>query len=88
LVQIARRRFCGFCQLHLAADTATASLLNRRREAAGRVEDDVIRTMATKLEPPDPLGNSWERFSFSIPVTDGSEVNFSKFINIYIPKPD
>ena len=77
--QIARRRSCGFCQLHLAADVTTALKLNTRRESRLRVEETVIRTMAAKLEPPDPLANHWERFSFSIPVSEGAEVNFGKF---------
>ena len=77
--QIARRQSCGFCQLHLAADVTTALKLNTRRESRLRVEENVIRTMAAKLEPPDPLTNHWERFSFSIPVSEGAEVNFGEF---------
>jgi len=75
-LQVARRRGCGFCQLHLCADTTTAALLNERRNAACRVDEAVIRNMAAKLEPPDPLANSWERFSFTIPVADGAQFNF------------
>jgi tRNA uridine 5-carbamoylmethylation protein Kti12 len=73
--QMARRHSCGFCQLHLAAEVPTAIKLNQSREAGLRVEETVIRTMAEKLEPPDPLTNTWEMFSFSIPVMEGVELN-------------
>ncbi len=80
-MQVARRRGCGFCQLHLSVDATTAAQLNQRREAACRVDEAVIRTMAAKLEPPDPLANTWERFSFTIPVSDGADTNFG---NIFL----
>ncbi len=83
-MQVARRRGCGFCQLHLSADAATAAQLNQRREAACRVDEAVIRTMAAKLEPPDPLANTWERFSFTIPVSDGADTNFGNIFFVEI----
>jgi O-phosphoseryl-tRNA(Sec) kinase len=76
--QMARRHSCGFCQLHLAADVSTAIKRNAAREAGLRVEESVIRTMAEKLEPPDPLSNPWEMFSFSIPVTEGADLNLGR----------
>jgi hypothetical protein len=65
----------------LSANATTAAQLNQRREAACRVDEAVIRNMAAKLEPPDPLANTWERFSFTIPVSDGADTNFG---NIFI----
>ena len=66
--QLGRRHRCGFAQLHLACPPGLAATLNSRRQVGDRVPGEVIEKMAGKLEPPDPLHNTWEQFSFSLPV--------------------
>ena len=66
--QIARKHQIGFCQFHLDAEIELAKSLNKSRDEFKRIPEEVIEKMATKLEAPDPLKNSWEQFSFQIPV--------------------
>jgi len=73
--QLGRRHRCGFAQLHLACPPSLAVTLNSRRQEGDRVPCDVIQRMAGKLEPPDPLHNTWEQFSFSLPVQEDVSPN-------------
>jgi len=66
--QIARKHQIGFCQFHLDAEIDLAKSMNKARDKSKVIPDEVIEKMASKLEPPDPLKNSWEQFSFQIPV--------------------
>lgn len=50
------------------SDITTALESNAKRSDDTRVPDDVVRNMAERLEPPDPLSNPWESFSFAIDV--------------------
>jgi tRNA uridine 5-carbamoylmethylation protein Kti12 len=73
--QLARKYETGFCQLHLEVDPSEALARNSRRGPDSQVPDDVITKMARKLESPNPLQNSWEKFSFSLKF-DQVENNF------------
>merc|ERR1719225_544713 len=66
--QIARKHQIGFCQFYLDAEIELAKSLNRSRDESKRIPEEAIEKMATKLEAPDPFKNSWEQFSFQIPV--------------------
>jgi len=66
--QIARKHQIGFCQFYLDAEVDLAKSLNKSRDESKRIPEEVIEKMASKLEAPDPLKNSWEQFSFQIPV--------------------
>lgn len=67
--QLARELQVGFCQFYLkVSDITTALESNAQRPDHTRVPDDVVRNMAERIEPPDPLANSWESFSFDIDV--------------------
>jgi len=66
--QIARKHQIGFCQFYLNAEIELAKSLNESRDESKRIPEEVIEKMAEKLETPDPLKNSWEQFSFQIPV--------------------
>jgi len=72
--QLARSHKLGFAQLHFSCDLELAKKLNSKREAECQVPDEVIENMATKLEPPNPLSNKWESFSFSLPVHESETV--------------
>ena len=62
--QMARKFKTGFCQLTLQIEVNEALQRNEKRE--DRVPCDVIKNMAAKFEAPNPLTNSWERFSFAL----------------------
>ncbi|KAK3595312.1 hypothetical protein CHS0354_004465 [Potamilus streckersoni] len=62
--QIARKYNSAFCQIYLSCDMDVACVRNKQREV--KVPDSVIITMATKIEPPDPLNNRWEKFSITV----------------------
>lgn len=64
--QLARTSETGFCQIHLDVEAGDAVSRNSTRDGASRVPDDVIEKMARKFETPNPLQNSWEKFSFSL----------------------
>lgn len=64
--QLARKFKTGFCQFLIEVSTADALKRNGLRVAAEQVPEDVITKMAGKLEQPNPLMNSWERFSFTL----------------------
>ena len=64
--QLARTFEIGFCQFHLDVSVADAISRNSSRDDFSRVPDDVIEKMARKFESPNPLQNSWEKFSFSL----------------------
>jgi len=73
--QIARKHSLGFAQLYLHASLQTATELNSGR-GVSEVPSCVIERMNENLEPPNPLKNSWEKFSFSVPVSSNTEFNF------------
>jgi len=73
--QIARKHSLGFCQLYLQASLQTATEFNSQR-GVSEVPSCVIERMNENLEPPNPLKNSWEKFSFSLPVSSNAEFNF------------
>ena len=64
--QLARKHTTGFAQLYFSCETETAVQRNSERPEEERVPSEVIITMAEKLEPPNPLANKWECFSFSL----------------------
>lgn len=65
--QLARDMGVGFCQIFMQVDDVnTALYANRSRDEKERVPEGVIRSMAHKLEPPDPMTNPWETFSFIV----------------------
>ena len=64
--QIARRFEIGFCQFLLDVHLDDAIKRNQSRRGEDQVPDDVIKKMAGKFEPPNPMANPWERFSFSL----------------------
>lgn len=51
----------GFCQIHVHTELGNAVQQNSQRHR--KVNEDVIVTMATKMEVPDKLRNSWEEYS-------------------------
>lgn len=61
--QLARKYEIGFCQIYLQIDVDIAISQNAKRDI--KVADDVITTMATKMEPPDWSRNSWEEHSIT-----------------------
>ena len=64
--QLCRKHQIGFAQLFMSCETETATKFNVSREADQQVPENVIKTMAAKLEIPNPLKNKWEAFSFTI----------------------
>ena len=50
------------------ADIELSKSLNESRDESKRIPNEVIDNMAEKIETPNPLKNSWEQFSFQIPV--------------------
>ena len=66
--QLARKLEIGFCQLFFSGDLEFALENNANRSEKERVPNEVIEEMNKKLEPPEPLKNTWEQFSFCIPV--------------------
>lgn len=55
----------GFCEVHVDCPSDMAVARNKQR-TLGRVEDNVIVTMATKMEVPDSAAYHWEKYSISI----------------------
>merc|ERR1711981_637824 len=49
---------------------------NKDRHESVRGPQEVITKMAEKLEPPDPHKNSWEQFSFRLPIKKRNEDDF------------
>ena len=64
--QLCKKHKVGFAQLFISCETETATKFNLAREADQQVPNTVIKTMAAKLEIPNPLKNKWEAFSFTI----------------------
>ncbi|XP_046362359.2 L-seryl-tRNA(Sec) kinase-like isoform X2 [Haliotis rufescens] len=63
--QLARKYGLGFCEVHVDCPSDMAVARNKQR-TLGRVEDNVIVTMATKMEVPDSAAFHWEKYSLSI----------------------
>ncbi|XP_060076600.1 L-seryl-tRNA(Sec) kinase-like [Ylistrum balloti] len=59
--QLARKFEQGFCQVHLHCTENIAKERNSKRKVR-RVTDEVITTMATKMEVPDPSIDPWEKY--------------------------
>jgi len=72
--QIARKHSIGFAEVYFQADLSTALQLNSQRKE-GRIPASVIEKMYAAINPPDPLNNTWEKFSFAFSVQPGTEVN-------------
>ena len=68
--QLARTHTAGFAQLYFSCDEQTSLRLNQDRAEEERVPSTVIQTIQSKLEPPNPLANKWESFSFTLPHTE------------------
>ncbi len=69
--QLARKHEIGFCQLFLDLDLERAKDVNSKRGENEQVPEEVLDRMASKMEAPNPLSNSWEQFSFVLkPNTD------------------
>lgn len=62
--QMARKHGCGFCQIYLRINVKGAIARNRNRLSP--IPDQVIETMASKLEPPCPDAKTWETHSLTI----------------------
>ncbi|XP_021378688.1 L-seryl-tRNA(Sec) kinase-like isoform X3 [Mizuhopecten yessoensis] len=58
--QLARKYEQGFCQVHLQCTKEIAKERNNKRNVR-RVPDEVIATMATKMEVPDSSVSPWEK---------------------------
>ncbi|XP_074640524.1 L-seryl-tRNA(Sec) kinase-like [Tubulanus polymorphus] len=56
--QMAKKYECGFAEICVAC--STESSLQRNHTRGHHVADDVIISMASRFEPPDPTGNAWE----------------------------
>jgi len=72
--QIARKHSIGFAEVYFQADLSTALQLNSQRKE-GRIPASVIEKMYAAINPPDPLNNAWEKFSFAFSVQPGTQVN-------------
>ncbi len=68
--QLARKHQTGFCQFFIDVPEKQALSCNESRCQEAKVPDEVIKKMAVKLEKPEPLKNSWEKFSFQIAIKD------------------
>ncbi|XP_053406856.1 L-seryl-tRNA(Sec) kinase-like [Mercenaria mercenaria] len=75
--QLARKYEIGFCQIYLQSDVETAISQNASRVV--KVADDVISTMATKMEAPDWSRNSWEENSISFSSEEDLKSVFELF---------
>merc|ERR1719342_1763501 len=71
--QLARKFKAGFAQIHFSCDINIAKSRNRSRSEEHVVPDQVIDTMSSKLEPPNPFSNKWEAFSFTFQVDEALE---------------
>lgn len=71
--QLARKYEQGFCQIHLQCNKELAMTRNSTRTER-RVPNDVIITMATKMEMPNPQECPWEQHSV---ILDTSTINQS-----------
>ncbi|KPP62868.1 L-seryl-tRNA(Sec) kinase-like [Scleropages formosus] len=67
--QLARRYSMGFCQLYV--QRPVTSCLRRNRTRSCPLPDEVIVAMEKRLEPPNPLKNSWEQSSLTMTSEDG-----------------
>ncbi|XP_071090107.1 uncharacterized protein [Haliotis cracherodii] len=63
--QLARKYGLGFCEVHVDCPSDMAVARNKQR-TLGRVEENVIVTMVTKMEVPDSAAYHWEKYSISI----------------------
>ena len=73
--QLARTYTAGFAQLYFSCDEQTSLKLNQDRAEEERVPSTVIQNIQSKLEPPNPLANKWESFSFTLPHTEDTQHN-------------
>ncbi|XP_068610348.1 L-seryl-tRNA(Sec) kinase isoform X2 [Brachionichthys hirsutus] len=68
--QLARKHALGFCQVYLRCDPDACVSRNRRR--CEPVPAGVVLEMATRLEPPNPRKNAWEKNSVPLDASGGS----------------
>ena len=73
--QLARKHEISFCQFHLDMEFQKAMDLNNQRPSEKIIPKEVIENMASKLEAPNPLKNSWEQFSFQIPLKNITDLS-------------
>ncbi len=64
---------CGFCQIYFPAKSAKAVEGDASRKAKS-LPAEFIEEMARRMEPPDPLKNEWEKFSFAVNLWDSEQV--------------
>jgi len=76
--RVARDLGLGFCQFHLHLDVEKAVDRASKRAEGERVPESSVRAIAQRLEPPEPLKNRWERYSFRI---DGL-ADFANFLDV------
>ena len=80
--QLARQTGAGFAQLYFSCDVQTSIRINRDRPEEQREPSSVIETIQSKLEPPNPLANKWESFSFTIPHTENTKHNLQMVVTV------
>lgn len=78
--QLARKFTCGFCELFLACDTHLALQRNKQRE--NPIPEDIIVTMATKIEPPNTHENNWETNSLILNSNGDLQSHMLKISNL------
>ncbi|XP_012688861.1 LOW QUALITY PROTEIN: L-seryl-tRNA(Sec) kinase [Clupea harengus] len=62
--QLARKYAVGFCQVYLQCPTELCVSRNRSRTVP--LSEEVILDMVKRMEPPNPLKNSWEQNSLTL----------------------
>ncbi|XP_062382377.1 L-seryl-tRNA(Sec) kinase-like isoform X2 [Sardina pilchardus] len=62
--QLARKYGVGFCQVYLQCPTELC--VSRNRGRAVPLSEEVILEMVKRMEPPNPLKNSWEQNSLTL----------------------
>ncbi|XP_041939341.1 L-seryl-tRNA(Sec) kinase-like [Alosa sapidissima] len=62
--QLARKYGVGFCQVYLQCPTELC--VSRNRTRAVPLSEEVILDMVKRMEPPNPLKNSWEQNSLTL----------------------
>ncbi|XP_064176749.1 L-seryl-tRNA(Sec) kinase-like isoform X1 [Anguilla rostrata] len=65
--QLAKKHSLGFCQIYLRCPLNVCLTRNRMRGCP--LPDEVIVEMAKRIEPPNPLKNTWEQKSLTLTST-------------------
>ncbi|XP_013379694.1 L-seryl-tRNA(Sec) kinase [Lingula anatina] len=82
--QLARKYEIGFGEAYISCDVETALQRNQTREQA--IPEEVIVTMATRLEPPDPE-EAWEQNSIALDEFSSSVDSVLQFMNHVLHHP-